>query len=80
MVACIEHDAPHLFTQAMTDGTKFKCSESFVRKYLRNMMGWSERRTTRAAQKLPANLDEILREAFLREAYVIRDHAIPAAL
>ena len=80
MVACIEHDAPHLFTQAMTDGTKFKCSESFVRKYLRNTMGWSERRTTRAAQKLPANLDEILHEACLREAYVIRDHAIPAAL
>jgi hypothetical protein len=49
MVACIEHDAPHLFMQAMTDGMKFKCSESFVQEYLRNMMGWSEHHTTCAA-------------------------------
>ena len=80
MVACIEFDAPHLFTQTMSDGTKFKCSESFVRKYLRNIMQWSERRTTRAAQKLPTNYEEILYNAFLREAFVIRDHAIPAEL
>lgn len=80
MVACIEYDAPHLFTQTMSDGTKFKCSESFVRKYLRNTMKWSERRTTRAAQKLPINHEEILYNAFLREAFVIRDHAIPAEL
>lgn len=80
MIACIEYDAPHLFTQTMTDGTKFKCSESFVRKYLRNTMKWSERRATRAAQKLPTNHEEILYDAFLREALVIRDHAIPAEL
>lgn len=80
MIACIEYNAPHLFTQTMTDNTKFKCSESFVRKYLRNTMKWSERRTTRAAQKLPANHKEILHNAFLREAFVIRDHAIPAEL
>ncbi|KAH9991225.1 hypothetical protein BJV74DRAFT_772349 [Russula compacta] len=43
-------------------------------------MGWSEQHTTCAAQKLPANLDEILHEVFLREAYVTHDHAIPAAL
>lgn len=43
-------------------------------------MGWSERRATKAAQKLPANHEEILMNTFLREAYVVRDHAIPAAL
>ena len=43
-------------------------------------MGWSERRATKAAQKLPANHEEILMNAFLREAYVVHDHAIPAAL
>jgi DDE superfamily endonuclease len=80
MVAYIQHDAPHLFTQTMSDGTNFKCSEAFVRKYLRNTMNWSERRSTRAAQKLPENLMSILLNAFLREAYVIRDYAIPAAL
>ncbi|KAF8156966.1 hypothetical protein B0H34DRAFT_629721, partial [Crassisporium funariophilum] len=49
-------------------------------------LGWSQRRVTKAAQKLPANYEEILLEAFIREAYIIRNHAtrsrknIPAAL
>ncbi|KAJ7668615.1 hypothetical protein DFH06DRAFT_1267626 [Mycena polygramma] len=63
-----------------SDGTIFKCSASFVRRYLRNTLCWSERRATKAAQKLPANLEQILTDAFLREAYVIRDHGVPAAL
>ncbi|KAJ7210221.1 hypothetical protein C8J57DRAFT_987678, partial [Mycena rebaudengoi] len=43
-------------------------------------MGWSERCATRAAQKIPSNHEEILHAAFLREAIMIRDHAIPAEL
>ncbi|KAJ7469782.1 hypothetical protein B0H11DRAFT_2159293 [Mycena galericulata] len=64
----------------MGDGSNFRCSESFVRRYLRNTLGWSERRATKAAQKLPANHEKILEEAFFREAHVIRDYAVPAAL
>lgn len=79
MVALIEHDTPHLFLQQFPDGSRFRCSESFVRKYLRNL-GWSERCATRAAQKLPDNYEDILNTSFLRQAYIIRDHAIPAAL
>lgn len=79
MVAFIEHDAPHLFTQTFPDGSRFRCSETFVRKYLRTL-GWSERRSTRAAQKLPANHEQILSDSFLRQACIIRDHAIPAPL
>ncbi|KAF8171213.1 hypothetical protein K438DRAFT_1536029, partial [Mycena galopus ATCC 62051] len=81
MVAHIQHGAPHLFERSMgSDGSKFRCSESFVRRFLRNTLGWSERRATKAAQKLPANYEKILDDAFLREAYVIRDYAVPAAL
>ncbi|KAF9529338.1 hypothetical protein CPB83DRAFT_745770, partial [Crepidotus variabilis] len=43
-------------------------------------MGWSEHRATKAAQKLPANHKEVLRGAHLREAHVIHDYNIPAAL
>ncbi|KAJ7069135.1 hypothetical protein C8F01DRAFT_963922, partial [Mycena amicta] len=43
-------------------------------------LGWSCRRAAKAAQKLPTNDEKILDDAFLREAYIIRDHAIPAAL
>lgn len=50
-----------------------------MRKYLRTL-GWSERCSTRAAQKLPPNYQQILSDSFLRQASIIRDHGIPAAL
>ncbi|KAJ7026644.1 hypothetical protein C8F04DRAFT_1000419, partial [Mycena alexandri] len=80
MVATIGDEQPHLFARIMPDGSEFRCSDSFVRKFLRSKMGWSERTATRAAQKIPPNHEEILRNAFLREALIIRDHAIPAEL
>ncbi|KJA19676.1 hypothetical protein HYPSUDRAFT_104632, partial [Hypholoma sublateritium FD-334 SS-4] len=43
-------------------------------------MNWTERRATKAAQKLPTNHEEILRNVYLREVYIIRDYAVPAAL
>ncbi|KAF7328312.1 DDE superfamily endonuclease [Mycena sanguinolenta] len=80
MVSHIEHDAPEVFERTMGDGSHFRCSESFVRRYLRNTLGWSGRRATKAAQKLPANHEKLLEEAFFRQAHVIRDYAVPAAL
>jgi len=80
MVAIIQKKAPELFDQPQRNGTRFKCSDVFVRKFMHNAMGWSNRRATKAAQKLPANHEEILRNAFLREAAIIRDHAVPAKL
>ncbi|KAJ7330319.1 hypothetical protein DFH08DRAFT_708927, partial [Mycena albidolilacea] len=64
----------------MSDGSNFRCSESFTRSYLRNTLGWSERRSTKAAQKLPANHEKILEEAFFHLAHTIRDYAVPAPL
>ncbi|KAJ7035960.1 hypothetical protein C8F04DRAFT_879855, partial [Mycena alexandri] len=43
-------------------------------------LSWSERRTTKAAQKLPDNYEKILEEAFFRQAHVICDYAVPAGL
>ncbi|KAJ7218610.1 hypothetical protein GGX14DRAFT_314538, partial [Mycena pura] len=80
MVAFIKQVEPHLFDRVMSDGSEFRCSDSFVRKFLRNTMGWSERCATRAAQKTPPNHVELLTAAFLREATMIRDHNIPAEL
>jgi hypothetical protein len=68
MVGHIQNDVPELFERTMSDGSHFRCSESFTRSYLRNTLGWSERRTTKAAQK------------FFRLAHVIRDWAVPALL
>src|ERR1700727_2382336 len=79
MLAHIAHDVPELFAKTFPDGSQFRCSESFVRKYL-HTLGWGERCSTRAAQKLPDNFEQILSDAFLRQACTIRDHTIPAPL
>ncbi|KAJ8579506.1 hypothetical protein M405DRAFT_895693 [Rhizopogon salebrosus TDB-379] len=79
MVAYIEHDAPDLFKWTFVDGSQLRCFDSFVRKYLHNL-GWSERCSTRAAQKLPDNVEQVLLDSFLRQSSIIRDYAIPAAL
>jgi hypothetical protein len=80
MLGHIEHGAPELFHQTRADGSTFRCSEAYVRRYLRNTMGWSEHRATKAAQKLPANHEQVLEEAFFREVHVIRNHHVPAEL
>ncbi|KAE9387880.1 hypothetical protein BT96DRAFT_757502, partial [Gymnopus androsaceus JB14] len=43
-------------------------------------LGWSLRAGNCAAQNLPDNHEEVLLEAYLQEAWVIRNHKIPAAL
>ncbi|KII90298.1 hypothetical protein PLICRDRAFT_85595, partial [Plicaturopsis crispa FD-325 SS-3] len=43
-------------------------------------VGWSIRRSTRAGQKVPANVDEVLGDAFLRIAYSIKDRDVPSPL
>lgn len=44
-------------------------------------LGWSLRRSTRAGGKVPiANHEELLRKAFLRMAFCIKDENIPSAL
>lgn len=80
MVSIMSQDAPEIFDRVLHDHSKFRCSESFVKKYLRDVMGWSLRASTRAAQKLPDNWETVLDEAFLREAWIIRNHNIPAEL
>ncbi|THU76141.1 hypothetical protein K435DRAFT_705496, partial [Dendrothele bispora CBS 962.96] len=64
----------------LSDHTKFRCSETFVQKYITNNLDWSWHTSTRAAGKLPDDVEKVLEEAFLREAWVIREYNIPAEL
>jgi hypothetical protein len=80
MVAIIDKKAPEIFETISKDGTKFKCSETYMRKFLHKTMGWSEHHATKAAQKRPANCKEVLTEAWIWEAYIIHNHDIPAGL
>ena len=51
----------------------------FLLHYVR-ALGWNMRQSTRAGQKIPGNADEILRKAFLRIAWVVKDETIPSGL
>ncbi|KAG8692274.1 hypothetical protein FRC09_011339 [Ceratobasidium sp. 395] len=78
MVGVIQHHIPNAFSQVTRSGRLFRCSERFVRHFLRKELGWSVRKATRAAQKHPSNVRTVLRNAFLRIACAVRDFVIPA--
>ncbi|KAJ8496334.1 hypothetical protein ONZ45_g12488 [Pleurotus djamor] len=58
----------------------FKCSESFVRSYLHNVLQWSKRKGTRAAAHLPADAPDVCERAFFRIVNLMKEHDIPAKL
>lgn len=58
----------------------FECSEAWVPQFFAEVMGWSERRATCAAQKVPQNWIELLQELRLRLAWLIKEYDIPAEL
>ena len=72
--------APEIFEQKAQDGTTFRCSDSFLRKWLHETMNWSERKATRAAHKLPDNWEDICEKLLLRIAHDMKEEDIPAAL
>jgi hypothetical protein len=62
------------------DGSTFRASDSFVRKWLHEAMRWSRRKATRAAQKLPVDWEDQCERAALRKAYLIKEYDIPPEL
>ncbi|KAI0363458.1 hypothetical protein BV20DRAFT_1031266, partial [Pilatotrama ljubarskyi] len=79
MLAHIQASAPELL-EVRRGHEVFRCSDSFMRKFLRKEMGWSLRKATRAAQKVPANATEQCRDSFARQARAVNEYAIPAEL
>ncbi|KAH9955280.1 hypothetical protein BGW80DRAFT_1135035, partial [Lactifluus volemus] len=53
IVATILHMKPDILEQKFKDGSTFRASDSFVRKFLHGLLSWSLRKATQAAQKLP---------------------------
>jgi hypothetical protein len=51
-----------------------------VRAWLHDTMGWSRRRGTRAAQKLPENWEDQCEKSAKRKGYLIKEYDIPAEL
>jgi hypothetical protein len=77
IVARLQHSLPQIFKTPASDGSFFQCSASWVHRFLFEKLHWSYRRSTRAAQKLPANATELCVQQFLRHCVTTRDQVIP---
>lgn len=75
VISYVTISIPSLFEE-----TRWKVSDSWTRSFLRNVMGWSLRRGTTAAQKLPDTWEQDAIKVCLRMAYLIRIYGIPACL
>ncbi|KII82827.1 hypothetical protein PLICRDRAFT_70158, partial [Plicaturopsis crispa FD-325 SS-3] len=72
----LHHAVPEVFEKVAKDGSRFRCTESWVRKFLYANLKWTMRSATRAAQKLPPNAEDLCREQFLRLVLAARDCVI----
>jgi hypothetical protein len=72
--------ASQIFEREGRDGSHFRCSDSFLHGWLHGTLKWSERKATRAAQKVPDNWEELCERAFFRIAYAIKEEDIPPDL
>jgi hypothetical protein len=80
IIALITEQAPELFEHHFKDGSTFRVSDSFCKKFLDRSLALTMRKATKAAQKLPADAEDQCENAFLRRAWTIKDHRIPAEL
>ena len=80
IVAAIQKERPELFERTLRDGSTFHVSNSYCREFLYGTMQWSERKATKAAQKLPDNWEDVCERAFLRRAHIIKEEDIPVPL
>ena len=80
MLAIILRLQPDILEKEYKDGSKFRVSESFVRRWLHRQMNWSVRKATRAAHKLPVNWEDQCEKSALRKAYSIKEYDIPDRL
>ena len=80
VVASILHQRPAIFEQTFKDGSHFRASDSFVRKFLHGQLSWSIRKATRAAQKRPKDWEDQCEHATFRLAYFIEEEQLIAEL
>ena len=87
MIGIITARAPQLFEISVVRKVNkryiwdhFHCRDSFVRKFLREEMKWSLRRSTRPGKKVPDGVTYILTSAFLRLVHTISENSVPIKL
>ena len=71
---------PKILEVRYRDGSTFKASDSFVRRWARREMNWAQRKATRAVQKLPENWEDQIERSHIRKAYLIKEYDICSPL
>lgn len=74
--AHILHKAPEL----LAEGSTFTLSESWVRQFIQSVLGWSSRKSTRTARKIPPNAADLCEYTFLRIVFAIMLHKVKASM
>ncbi|KAG6904915.1 hypothetical protein DXG01_006251 [Tephrocybe rancida] len=71
---------PELLQERFRDSSTFCASDAFVRKWLHHALGWSPRKGTWAAHKLPDNWEDLCKRSFFRKIFKIKDEDVPPEL
>lgn len=80
MLATIMLMKPIILEVQYRDRSTFRASDNFVRKWVKHNLKWSQRKATRAAQKIPEDWEDKCEKSFLRKAYSIKEYDIPSSL
>ena len=80
ILATITIMEPSILDVPYRDGSTFKASDDFVRRWVQRNLHWTERKATRAAQKMPEDWEEKCEKSFLRKAFSIKEYDIPSSL
>ena len=82
MVGRLRTECPEIFSLHHKNGTpyEFECSERFVREFMREKLGWHDRKGTRPAGKLPDDWETICGNAAIHFSHIIREEDIPIGL
>ena len=79
LLATILELKPEMLEEVFSDGSTFRASDAFMRKWMHRSLNWSRRKGTRAAQKLPSAWETDCSNAILRIAYLIKYYDIPTS-
>ncbi|KLO09796.1 hypothetical protein SCHPADRAFT_788445, partial [Schizopora paradoxa] len=80
IVAHIESRKPEVFQRRLRkDGSLFRASEAWCRKFVKKELNWVMRKPTRAAKKVPQDAEDQIYRSFLRISLSFRDARIQHA-
>ena len=80
MLGAILTQAPDILMKKFADGSTFRASDSFMRRWLHDSMRWSRRKATQAAQKKPLDWEPQCEKSALRKAHLIKEEDVPPEL